>query len=248
LIGNKAWAAKVVGDVKPKANFNEFVGTARVQLSSFPALATDGGSVRLGSSTVRRTTDNDGSPHYAPDGLFYPILINRVSATEYLALTSQCLHSSCVLPAATAPVGGVLGKITCACHGSVYDFHGLCTKGPAPIGQTLTVFPSTLESGGILRIETDQWFDMAQTMVLNGSEKRLQITWDSFALVEYELRWRPDFATEAIKVNFATLPSGAMTTAFITGNDSGATDPGAVKIYVVPQDGIYQVAVRLRTV
>jgi Rieske Fe-S protein len=247
LIGNKAWAAKLVGDVKPKASFDEFVGTARVLLSSFPALGNDGGSVRLGSSTVRRTTDSDGSPHYAPDGLFYPILINRVSATEYLAIDSQCLHSGCVLPTASAPVNGVPGKIKCLCHGSEYTFQGICTAGPAPVGQSLRIFPSTLESSGILRIETDQWFDMAQTIVLNASEKRLQITWDSFEFVEYELRWRPDLTTEPVKINFATTPSGAMNTAVIMGNDNAATDPGAVKIYVVPQDGIYQVAIRLRS-
>jgi hypothetical protein len=138
------------------------------------------------------------------------------------------------------------GRIQCACHGSLYDAFGKCIGGPAPVGQFLRSFPSRL-NGGILEIETDQWFNMAQTTVLNGSEQRLQLTWDSFAFVQYELRWRPDFATEAVPVNFAASLNGAATQSVVAGNDNGATDPGAVKIYVVPQNGIYQIALHFRS-
>jgi Rieske Fe-S protein len=242
LVGGRVWAAKVVGELTANV-VNPFVGVARIKLSEFEALGADGGSVRLGSSDVtQQGTFSD--PDIRSRGLFPPILINRISSTQYLAFDASCLHAGCAVPALS---GGLTGRIQCPCHGSVYDAFGKCIVGPAPVGQFLRSFPSRLE-GEILHIETDQWFNMAQKLVLNDSEKRLQITWDSFEFVEYELRWRPNFASEAIPVNFATSLNGPLTESIITGNDNGALDAGAVKIYVVPQDGIYQVAIRLRSV
>jgi hypothetical protein len=120
--------------------------------------------------------------------------------------------------------------------------------GPAPVGFFLRSYPTTIE-GGILKIDVpDQGFVTTMTRIVAGTETRLQLSWDSFSSVEYQLRYRPNFATEPVVVNFATTPTGATTTAFITGNDTAATEPNARKIYVVPQDGIYQVAIRLRAV
>lgn len=241
LIGGKVWAAKVVNEVT--AAVNPFVGVARVQLSQFPALNNNGGSVRLGSSNIV-STGTSGDPSIHAQGLFPPFLITRISSTQYLAMDASCLHAGCAVPPVS---GGLTGQIHCPCHGSVYDAFGKCLIGPAPVGQFLRRFPARLD-GGILHIETDQWFNMAQKLVLNGSERRLQITWDSFEFVEYELRWRPNFATEAVPVNFSISLNGAMDTSFVKGNDNGANDVDAVKIYVVPQDGIYQVAIRIRSV
>jgi Rieske Fe-S protein len=235
LIGGKAWAAKAIGEVTANA-IDPNVGTARILLSSFAALNNVGGSVRLGSSNI------SGS---MPVGLFYPITINRLSATEYVALDTQCLHAGCVVGTL---IGGVTGHMSCPCHGSTYNSRGVCIGGPAPVGQLLRNYPTTLE-GGILKIDVaDQGFSTRMTQVLNGTEQRLQLTWDSFSSVEYEVRYRPNFATEGTKVNFATTLTGAFTTAFVTGNDTAADDPTAKKAFVPAQDGIYQVAIRLRTV
>ena len=241
LVGGKVWAAKVVHDVT--AAVNPFVGVARVQLSQFPAMSANGGSVRLTSSNIVDTGSGADRNIHA-EGLFPPILINRISASQYLAFDSSCLHAGCAVPPLQ---GGLTGRIQCACHGSLYDAFGKCVGGPAPVGQFLRSFRTRLE-GDILEIETDQWFNMAQKTVLNGSEQRLQLTWDSFEFVEYELRWRPNFATEPVVVNFAASLNGDPTESIITGNDNGAADAGAVKIYVVPQNGIYQIALHLRSV
>jgi Rieske Fe-S protein len=234
LHGN-VWAAKAISEVTANG-IDQNLGVARLPLSNFPALNADGGSVRLGSSGI--------SGNF-PIGLYYPIIINRLSATEYLALDSQCLHEGCIVGTLS---GGVTGRMGCPCHGSQYDARGLCVGGPAPIGFSLRNYPATLE-GAILRIDVaDQGFQMISTQVLNGTQPRLQISWDSFSSVEYELRYRPNFATEPLKINFATSLSGAATTAFITGNDTAAAEAGARKIYTDAQDGIYQVAIRLRTI
>jgi nitrite reductase/ring-hydroxylating ferredoxin subunit len=235
VIGGKAWAAKTISEVTANA-VDPTLGVARILLSSFAALNNNGGSVRLGSSGI------SGS---FPVGLYYPIVINRLSATQYVALDSQCLHAGCVVGALT---GGVNGRMSCPCHGSLYTSSGLCVGGPAPIGQSLRSFPTTLE-GGILKIEIpDQGFSTRMTQVLNGTEQRLQLTWDSFTSVEYEMRFRPNFATEPTKVNFSTTLTGAFATAFVKGNDTTADEPTAVKAFVPAVDGIYQVAIRLRTV
>src|SRR3954471_7007321 len=191
VIGGKVWAAKVISDVTANA-IDPNVGVARLQLSSFPALNNNGGSVRLGSSGI--------SANF-PVGLFYPIIINRISATEYVALESQCLHAGCIVGTLT---GGVTGRMGCPCHGSQYDAHGKCVVGPAPIGFSLRDYPTSIE-GGILKIDiTDQGFSILMTPIDSNGQARLQISWDSFSFVEYQLRYRPNFASEATVVNFAT--------------------------------------------
>jgi len=235
IIGGKTWAAKAISEVTANA-IDPNVGTARILLSSFTALNNNGGSVRLGSSSI-----SGGFPL----GLFYPITINRLSATDYVALDSQCLHEGCVVGALS---GGVNGHMTCPCHGSTYTARGVCVGGPAPVGQVLRNYPTTLE-GGILKIDVaDQGFNTVMTQALNGTETRLELRWDSFASVEYEVRYRPNFATEAVKVNFSSTLSGSFTTTFVTGNDTLASDVAARRAYVPATDGIYQVAIRLRSV
>jgi len=229
LIGNKVWAGKVVSDVKASLD-DPFTGTARILLSSFPALNTNGGSVRLGSSGINSNN--------FPDGLFYPMIINRISATEYVTLESQCSHAGCVV---NAFVGSVAtGRITCNCHGSQYDIRGNVKVGPAGFG--LLSYPTTLKNGVLIIKVHDAGFNVTQTTVLNGTQKRLKLTWDSYNPVEYELRWRPNFATEPVVVPFATSATGAITPKVILGNDDVQT------LYVDPQDGIYQIAIRLRPV
>jgi Rieske Fe-S protein len=235
IIGGKAWAAKAISEVTANA-IDPNVGTARILLSSFAALNNNGGSVRLGSSSI-----SGGFPL----GLFYPITINRLSATDYVALDSQCLHAGCVVGALS---GGVNGRMTCPCHGSSYTARGVCVGGPAPVGQLLRNYPTTLE-GGILKIDVaDQGFNTVMTQALNGTETRLELRWDSFASVEYEVRYRPNFSTEAVKVNFSSSLSGSFTSTFVTGNDTLASEATARRAYVPATDGIYQVAIRLRTV
>lgn len=242
IIENKLWAAKTVSEVAPVAALTPAFATARVNLAAFPALNNNNGSVRLGSS---------GISNGFPLGLFWPILINRISATEYVVLDSACTHAGCIVPAFSG------GRIFCDVstnncgHGSRYDIQGNVLEGPA--GSPLLKYNSTLDSvNRILSISlpgADGWtFNTVQTLVLNGAEQRLELKWESFAGVEYEVRFRPNFATEPTVINFATTLSGPMTTAFITGNNRPETDPNARKAYVPAQDGFYQIAIRFRQV
>jgi hypothetical protein len=99
--------------------------------------------------------------------------------------------------------------------------------------------------GGFLRIELPD-FDMTlrQTSVLNGSEKRLQLSWFTVATTDYEVRYRPNLLTEPMVVPLSDTLSGPVTKDFYISPETGGTR----SVYVIPQDGIYQVAIRQRPV
>ena len=102
-------------------------GTLVLPLSAFPALAADGGSIRL----------------YA--GLDQTLIINRSGNTFY-ALGSRCSHAGC-------PVGTYVatnGSMRCPCHGSEYFIDGTVKQGPAP--DPLDSFPTVFHGGSEVRV------------------------------------------------------------------------------------------------
>lgn len=227
LIGNKVWAAKAVGEVVA-ASHDPDVGHARVVLSSFPALNNNNGSVRLGSSGI------DGSNF--PIGLYYPVVINRISATEYVALDTNCTHQSCVVGAFSG------GAMTCNCHGSQFNIRGQVTRGPAQA--PLTSYPTQLING-VLHIQIfglDLGFSIRHMVADGASGRRIALTFLSYSGVEYEVRHRANFNTNPTVVPFSTTLTGAVTTQSLTGNDAERT------VYVNPADGFFQIAQRLRQV
>lgn len=232
LIENKLWAAKLVSNVAASSpGIDETLGIARVSLASFPALNTNGGSVRLGSSNL--ASDSSG-----PIGLFYPILINRISATEYVVLDTQCTHAGFVVPAC---VGGLNGHSTCPGHQSQYDIRGHVLPG-FDAKQNLLNYPASL-SNGVLTIQLfDQGYTITQEVVVSGSGKRIGLKFQGFVGTEYEVRYRPNMNTLPTTVPFATSLNGALTNTFITANNFD------LEFFVAPQDGIFQVATRLRPV
>lgn len=226
LIGNKVWAAKAVGEVIAK-NHDPDIGHARIVLSSFPALNVNNGSVRLGSSGISGDF---------PIGLYYPIIINRITATEYVALDSQCTHAGCVVGAFS---GGVM---TCNCHGSQFNIRGQVVRNPA--NAPLTSYPTQL-SNGVLHIQLfgpDLGFSVRHIVADSIVGRRIGLTFTSYAGTEYEVRHRVNFDTNPTVVPFSTTQTGNLTSTFITGNDTDRT------IYVAPADGFFQVALRLRQV
>jgi Rieske Fe-S protein len=81
-----------------------------------------------------------------PDG--FPILIARISATAYNALSMRCTHERRAI-SGDIPVGG---PITCPFHGSQFSFNGSVLRGPAPT--PLQAYPTTFDATGrIVRIK-----------------------------------------------------------------------------------------------
>lgn len=224
IIGNKAWAAKTVSEVSQ--SIDPDVGIARITLSSFPALNNNGGSVRLSSF---------GSNVNA--AFYKPIIITRVSATEFTVLDSECTHEGCVVNAFVGtPVNG---RLTCPCHGSQFSIQGQVVQGPA----NLPLFKYTNQvATGIMTIQLPGYgFNVTQTTALNGSQKRLELAFFGSSATQYEVRQRTTLDAAPAIVPFSTTLSGPTTTNFTTGVNF--TTPR--RVYIVPQDGIYQIAIRL---
>jgi Rieske Fe-S protein len=223
LIGGKLWAAQTVSDVTPA--IDPTIGIARFAVSGFPALAIDGGSVRLGSFGFLL----DAGP-------LKPIIINRVSATEFAVLDSQCPHRGCVVN----PYDRGSGLVICPCHGSQFDIRGNLVQGPAPL--SLYRYDSFI-ANGILEIQLlDYGFDVTQTLVLNGAQQRLQLSAHTLPGVEYEVRFGTDLKSLPASVPFAQTLSGE------PGNGALHGDGTVKSAYVIPKPGFYQLACRMTQV
>jgi menaquinol-cytochrome c reductase iron-sulfur subunit len=55
--------------------------------------------------------------------LFYPILLIKLEADRFVALSTECMHLGCRVKKLPA-------VIRCPCHGSVYDLEGNVLNGP----------------------------------------------------------------------------------------------------------------------
>lgn len=59
-----------------------------------------------------------------PDGLEYPLVIYKLTETDYRAMSLKCTHQGCELtPYETT--------IVCPCHGAEFNNRGTVTAGPA---------------------------------------------------------------------------------------------------------------------
>jgi Rieske Fe-S protein len=54
-----------------------------------------------------------------------PIIVTRLSETEFAAFSSKCTHMGCEVP---LPVNN---SIICPCHKAIFDARGKVTRGPA---------------------------------------------------------------------------------------------------------------------
>jgi Rieske Fe-S protein len=66
-----------------------------------------------------------------PNNSTRPMIVNRLSTNNVVALSSQCTFDGCELP---VPTNGVL---TCPCCGSQFDVNGNVVRGPATDNLTL---------------------------------------------------------------------------------------------------------------
>lgn len=53
-----------------------------------------------------------------------PVFLRRVTATEFVALSTKCTHRGCQVEAGSA-------QLTCPCHGSAFSLTGERLQGPA---------------------------------------------------------------------------------------------------------------------
>lgn len=112
-------ARRLWGAVTPA---DETLGRLSIPLESAPELKEVGATVRLGLSPLR----GSGAQLKPENQKFYPILITRANATDFLAIESNCAHESYV-------VDRVAGSdfLRCPVHGSTFGLDGVRRFGPA---------------------------------------------------------------------------------------------------------------------
>jgi Rieske Fe-S protein len=212
--GSRPWRAPVLAALTPPPTNEPAV--LRVNLADYPHLQQIPGSLRL---SVNPITPN---PDSYPLGLFYPVLITRVSETQFYAMDSQCTHAGCVVSSIE------YGRLPCLCHGSQYDLDGTVIQGPA--NRSLTRYELEFDGVGTLTIRVPLLgYNVAVALAQN---QRFQLCFNSFPLVKYNVLKRTSLApgSDWTPVSFATTAGGALSQMEFTG------DGGQANLYVDASD------------
>jgi nitrite reductase/ring-hydroxylating ferredoxin subunit len=190
VLGSVGWWAagswrsqELLGAVLPTT------GTLVLPLSAFPALAADGGSIRL----------------YA--GLDQTLIINRSGNTFY-ALGSRCSHAGC-------PVGTYVaanGSMRCPCHGSEYFIDGTVKQGPAP--DPLDSFPTVFHGGSEVRVTVPNvtfGARVIQVMSESGGTRRFKLSFHATPFRDYRIEYRASLGGVAQIIPFSATLGGPAT-------------------------------------
>ena len=206
LVGGKLWRRDVLAYCVPSPE--EKTAVFKVRLSDYPALFEDYGSVRLGINPVNGD---------APDGDFWPILINRDGVGNFHVLDTECRHDKCVVPTYDATEF----LIRCPCHNSEYAIDGSVLKEPAT--QPLFRYPFEYDGDDTLTIQVPCWGFETQLSVLPGGPlSRVRLDFNSFRKAVYEVSFRERNTDSWTPAGFSLTPDGEanLTSWEADGNDA----------------------------
>ena|SRR5205809_3425421 len=224
---DKLWTASVLAEVRPLSVPE--TGSLSLNLADFPALNKDFGSVRLGTSSLSA---------FHPTGRFYPVIINRASGGQFIALNSECTHAGCAVPILNAA-----HLMQCPCHGSQYAIDGKVIRGPA--GLPLQRFNTLLVGADVLNVEIPGMdFSVTTTSVESGPQPKLRLDFQALSNVEYEVRFRAALDQVWTPIAFATAADGLATQSIFKGRDATAS----LFVERTTATGFYVVAMRVRPV
>lgn len=181
LVNGQGWNGLLLADTAPG------IGIMKLRVSDYPALAVDGGSVRLTA------------------GPLPPVVINRQNATTYYAMSVVCQHLGCFVPI----YNPTLGCIQCACHGSRYAIDGALLGGPATRG--LEAFETAFDGVSALDVRVPGLaFDVGTVSVqpASGASIRLALTFPAAAFNEYQVYHSGEANSDFVTVLFATSQTG----------------------------------------
>ncbi len=227
LVPERIWKAKVLAEIQPVTDPNTAV--FRLNVSEYPALAKDFGSVRISTSGVVGTNSSS---------IFPVIMVNRAPGNQFYALDAACTHEGCILPTFNAAAR----RVECLCHGSRFSVDGGLLRGPA--GEGLLKYNSFFDGANTLRIEVpDRGFSVTYSKI-QSTPGRVGLQFLAFENIQYEVNTRGSLAETWRSIPFALTPGGAADATLFKGQDDFAT------LYVpVREDfGFLAVAMRLRQV
>lgn len=202
VLGSR-WTGSLLADVQLETT--AATGNLVLHLSSFTALQSANGSIRLAVNSFIPTVPSSATP-------YYPVLINRGSGNQFFALKAQCTHQGCVVPTFGTP---------CPCHGSVYAINGTVISGPAP--SALTQYPITFDGSNTLTVQLPNLGFSVTSSEVQGPPARLQLSFPTQTGLTYEVRFMQNVTQAATVVSFATTPAGTANQTSISGNDATRT-------------------------
>lgn len=215
------WSGTLVADLAPAAST---AGVVRIKISDFPPLQQDRGSLRLGVTPVYGPT---------PNSSFYPILINRSSATVYYALDSRCPHRFCVVP----PFDRSANVVHCFCHGAEFGLDGTLLLGPATA--PLKRYPIEFDGLDTLTIQVPEFgYTVTVASVQTPAGPRVRLEFPTILNAVYQLESRPSLQAAWNPIAFSRTAEGELTDTSLTGSGNAAT------VYVDQPDatGFYRVS------
>lgn len=216
------WQGTLLADITPSP-----AGKLLIKLSDYPPLLEEFGSVRLGVTPM--------ADPFTTTGIFYPVIINRLPGDQFYALDSACRHAGCVVAPFTQE-----DRVWCQCHGSRYDYDGSLLAGPATSG--LLTYESYFDGADTLTVEIPALgYCVTGSTVEGASTPRFQLSFPTFALVEYEVRFRASVTAPWTVVPFSLTSEDPADQMTYLGDDLTAT------VYVdrTGPSGFFAVAIKV---
>ena len=233
LIPEFPWRSTLLAEVR-QVGANES-GSLKIRLSDYPVLASDFGSVRIGTSTLVNNS---------PSGLFFPLLIHRAPNRVFHALSAECTHASGVIQTFNSSTKTFrCTRLPTAQHGSQFAIDGQRISGPA--SAALRNYALDFDGVDVLTIQLpDHAFAVDARIIEAPGKARISLEFLGFANLEYEVGYRPNMESSWQKIPFAVTLDGPANSTVISGDDDFR------KIYIdrVAAVGFYQVGVRTKQV
>ena len=202
------------------------LGVLKLNVATYPALVTVGGSVQLNFSPI-----------------YKPLTINRATSTEFVTLDSVCTHAGCTVNKFLL----ANGYMRCPCHGSRYDVYGRVIGGPADAD--LTSYKTTFSaSSNMITVEVPTLGLNVNSVSFHsrsGNTTRLKLTFQVTAFSTYEVRYQSSLTGAYTVVPFATTPTGAATETSLEHFDDGER---TVYVDATGNQGFFVVAIVLSEV
>ena len=199
-LGGKGFLAPLVNDAK--ADVTVPGGSFVINLSDFPALKTDNGSVYVQAPNLPR------------------LIVTRLPGPKFYAVTSVCTHQGCTV----GPYRASQGVLQCPCHGSQFKPDGELVRGPAPL--PLASFGTKYDGVGALTIQlVAPAFEMTAALVRDASgAPRMSFTFDTLVANNYQVLFQPTASgTQWTAVQISNTLDGPANLTFYTGDGNPAT-------------------------
>ncbi len=201
-------------------------GVLKLNVATYPALATVGGSVQLNFSPI-----------------YKPLTINRATSTVFVTLDSVCTHAGCTVNKFLS----ANGSMRCPCHGSRYDVYGRVIGGPAD-ADLVSYKTAFSPSSNIITVEVPSLglnVNSVSFYSRSGNTTRLKLTFQVTAFSTYEVHYQSSLTGAYTVVPFAMTPTGAATETSLEHFDDGER---TVYVDATGNQGFFVVAVVLSEV